>query len=73
MPDSSISCFQRSFAKAEDLHSLELAVQWGPVSKGMKMKPTISAALSHHSKLLILDETTSGLEKIADYIVLIDP
>ena len=39
-------------------------------SKGMKMKLAISAALSHHSRLLILDEATSGLEKIADYIVL---
>jgi ABC-2 type transport system ATP-binding protein len=40
-------------------------------SKGMKMKLAISAALSHHSRLLILDEATSGLEKIADYIVFI--
>ena len=40
-------------------------------SKGMKMKLVISAALSHHSRLLILDEATSGLEKIADYIVFI--
>ena len=39
--------------------------------KGMKMKLAISAALSHHSRLLILDEATSGLEKIADYIVFI--
>ena len=35
------------------------------------MKLAISAALSHHSRLLILDEATSGLEKIADYIVFI--
>ena len=40
-------------------------------SKGMKMKLAISAALSHHSRLLILDEATSDLEKIADYIVFI--
>ena len=40
-------------------------------SKGMKMKLAISVALSHHSRLLILDEATSGLEKIADYIVFI--
>ena len=40
-------------------------------SKGMKMKLAISAALSHHSRLLILDEATSGLEKIADYLVFI--
>lgn len=33
-------------------------------SKGMKMKLTITAALSHHSKLLILDEATSGLDPV---------
>ncbi len=33
-------------------------------SKGMKMKLAISAALSHHSKLLILDEATSGLDPV---------
>ncbi len=31
-------------------------------SRGMKMKLSIAAALSHHSKLLILDEATSGLD-----------
>ncbi len=31
-------------------------------SKGMKMKLSIAAALSHGSKLLILDEATSGLD-----------
>lgn len=33
-------------------------------SKGMKMKLAITAALSHHSKLLILDEATSGLDPV---------
>ena len=33
-------------------------------SKGMKMKLAISVALSHHSKLLILDEATSGLDPV---------
>lgn len=33
-------------------------------SKGMKMKLAVCAALSHHSKLLILDEATSGLDPI---------
>jgi len=33
-------------------------------SRGMKMKLAISAALSHNSKLLILDEATSGLDPI---------
>lgn len=31
-------------------------------SRGMKMKISIAIALSHHSKLLILDEATSGLD-----------
>ena len=33
-------------------------------SKGMKMKLAITAALSHHPKLLILDEATSGLDPV---------
>ena len=34
-------------------------------SRGMKMKLGIAIALSHHAKLLILDEATSGLDPIA--------
>ncbi len=33
-------------------------------SKGMKMKLAISVAFSHHSKMLILDEATSGLDPV---------
>ena len=33
-------------------------------SKGMKTKLAISVALSHHSRLLILDEATSGLDPV---------
>lgn len=33
-------------------------------SKGMKMKLGIAVALSHHAKLLILDEATSGLDPV---------
>ncbi len=33
-------------------------------SKGMKMKLGIAVAMSHHAKLLILDEATSGLDPV---------
>lgn len=33
-------------------------------SKGMKMKLQIAAALSHHAKLLIMDEATTGLDPV---------
>jgi ABC-2 type transport system ATP-binding protein len=33
-------------------------------SRGMKMKLSLAVALSHHAKLLILDEATSGLDPI---------
>lgn len=44
--------------------SLPLDKQIKQFSKGMKMKLAISVALSHHSRLLILDEATSGLDPV---------
>lgn len=36
----------------------------GEFSKGMKMKLQIACALSHHAKLLIMDEATTGLDPV---------
>ena len=38
---------------------------FGKLSRGMKMKVGIAAALSHNAKLLLLDEATSGLDPVA--------
>lgn len=35
------------------------------LSRGMRMKLSLAIALSHHAKLLILDEATSGLDPMA--------
>ena len=37
----------------------------GALSKGMKMKAGLAAALSHRANLLLLDEATSGLDPVA--------
>ncbi len=44
--------------------SLPVDKQIKQFSKGMKMKLAICGALSHHSRLLILDEATSGLDPV---------
>ncbi len=44
--------------------SLPLSKQIKDYSSGMKMKLSIAVALSHDSKLLVLDEATSGLDPI---------
>lgn len=44
--------------------SLPLDKKVKQFSKGMKMKLSIAVALSHHSRLLILDEATSGLDPV---------
>lgn len=47
----------------EDFH-LPLHQKIKHYSRGMTMKLAIAAALSHHPKLLILDEATSGLDPV---------
>lgn len=44
--------------------SLEGKKKIGELSKGMKMKLSITVALSHQPRLLILDEATSGLDPV---------
>lgn len=47
-----------------NLFQLPLDKEIKSFSKGMQMKLSIAVALSHHPKLLILDEATSGLDPI---------
>ena len=48
-----------------DVFSLPKKEKIGSFSRGMSMKLSIAAALSHNAKLLILDEATAGLDPIA--------
>lgn len=47
-----------------DRFSLPVKKPVGQLSKGMKMKFQIAAALSHNANLLIMDEPTSGLDPV---------
>lgn len=51
----------QSYIKYFDLPNNKIIKEY---SRGMKMKLSIAVALSHDSKLLILDEATSGLDPI---------
>lgn len=51
----------QSYLKRFELPEKKLFHQF---SRGMKMKLGIAAALSHHPRLLILDEATSGLDPV---------
>lgn len=47
-----------------DIFSLPSKKAFKKFSKGMKMKLQIAVALSHHAKLLIMDEATTGLDPV---------
>lgn len=70
---SNINCFMNKIYKTWDKNkfldfckSFDLPLKKGikDLSRGMKMKLSIAVALSHDTKLLILDEATSGLDPI---------
>lgn len=55
---------QDLFRKLLDRLEIPFSRKIKTFSKGMKMKLSLAAALSHHPKLLILDEATSGLDPV---------
>lgn len=55
---------ENTYMELLDKFQLPLNKKIKQFSKGMKMKFAISVALSHHSKLLVLDEATSGLDPV---------
>ena len=52
------------FASYLDRFGIDRGKKISALSKGMKMKLAIAAALSHGAELLILDEATSGLDPV---------
>ncbi len=55
---------EKVFFNYLDLFSLPSKKAFKKFSKGMKMKLQIAVALSHHAKLLIMDEATTGLDPV---------
>lgn len=55
---------QDLFRKLLDRLEIPFSRKIKTFSKGMKMKLSLAAALSHHPKLLILDEATCGLDPV---------
>ena len=55
---------EKVFFNYLDIFSLPSIKAFKKFSKGMKMKLQIAVALSHHAKLLIMDEATTGLDPV---------
>ncbi len=55
---------QKAYENYLRIFGLPEKKKFSEFSKGMKMKLGIAVALSHHAKLLILDEATSGLDPV---------
>jgi ABC-2 type transport system ATP-binding protein len=55
----------RKFSEYLKIFGLDAKKKVKELSRGMKVKLQIAAALSHDAKLLILDEPTSGLDPVA--------
>lgn len=55
---------ETSFFSYVERFNLPFDKKYGKFSRGMKMKLSIASAMSHHAKLLVLDEPTGGLDPI---------
>lgn len=55
---------QALYVRLTDKFALPMNRKIKEFSRGMTMKLAIAAAMSHHPKLLILDEATSGLDPV---------
>ncbi|MEG2438891.1 MAG: ABC transporter ATP-binding protein [Lachnospiraceae bacterium] len=62
MKETYVNWDESVFLKYMEKFKLSLHKKFQEYSRGMKMKLSIAVALSHKSKLLILDEATSGLD-----------
>lgn len=55
---------EKEYLRLLEKFDLPLKKQFKELSRGMRMKLGIAVAMSHNSKLLILDEATSGLDPV---------